>query len=66
MRYAILATLAMLSSSLAVLSVQCAGQQISSIRVTVIDGQGAAVLGTEVLIVGQPSLVGLPAPNGTF
>jgi len=34
--------------------------------VTVIDVQGAAVLGAEVRIVGQPSLIGLPAPNGTF
>jgi hypothetical protein len=65
-RCAILTTLTMLSSFLAVLSVPCAGQQISSIRVTVIDAQGAAVLGAEVRIVGQPSLIGLPAPNGTF
>jgi hypothetical protein len=65
-RSAILTTVAVLSTSLLGLSVLCAGQQISSIRVTVIDVQGGAVLGAEVHIVGQPSLIGLPAPNGTF
>lgn len=66
MRCAILTTLVVLASSLAVLSVPCAGQQISSIRVTVIDAHGAPVPGAEVRIDGQPSLIGLPAPNGTF
>ena len=65
-RCAILTALVMLSSSLAVLSVPCAGQQISSLRVRVIDAQGAAVSGAEVCIVGQPLLLGSPAPNGTF
>ena len=66
MRFAILTTLAMLSSSIAVLSAPCSGQQVSSLRVTVIDAQGAAVLDAEVHIGDQPSRIGFPAPNGTF
>jgi len=43
----------------------CVGQQGPSIRVTVIDDRGAAVLGAEVRVVDLPALVGIPAPNGT-
>jgi Carboxypeptidase regulatory-like domain len=63
-RRAFQSALAVFCLSLAVLT-PCAGQQNSSIRVTVIDDRGAAVLGAEVRILGLPTLVGTPAPNGT-
>jgi hypothetical protein len=34
--------------------------------VTVSDDNGAVVPGAEVRVVGNPALIGLPAPNGTF
>lgn len=48
------------------LSVSCVGQERAAVRVTVSDDTGAAVLGAEVRVVGNASLLGLPAPNGTF
>jgi carboxypeptidase family protein len=47
-------------------SVSSAGQQGATIRVTVSTDGGAPVPQAEVRIVGNPALVGLPAPNGTF
>jgi hypothetical protein len=64
-RWTILSALAMLSSYLGVVSIPCAAQQSSSIRITVVDDQGAVVPGAEVRVVSLPDLVGLPAPNGT-
>ncbi len=54
------------SSLLGGLSLSCAGQQTAAIRVTVTDDIGAALPGAEVRVVGNASLLGLPAPNGTF
>jgi hypothetical protein len=55
-----------ISGFLGGLSVSCAAQQSTAIRVTVFDDSGVAVPGAEVRVVGKPALVGLPAPNGTF
>jgi hypothetical protein len=46
--------------------VPCAGQQSSSIRVTVIDGRSALASKAEVRILELPGLVGTPIPNGIF
>lgn len=64
MRRAILTAVAMFSSSIGVLSVLCAAQESPAVRVTVVDDQGAAILGAEVRVVSLPGLVGIPAPNG--
>jgi hypothetical protein len=65
LRWTVLTALAMVSSYLGVLSIPCAGQQSSSIRVTVVDDRGAVVPAAEVRVAGLPSLIGLPSPNGT-
>lgn len=65
MHRAILCILAVLSICLGVVT-PCAGQQSSSMRVTVIDDRGAAVPEAEVRILDLPALVGIPTPNGTF
>ena len=66
MRCGILTALAILSSAFGVLSIPCSGQETSfSIRVNVIDHQGAAIQRAEVHVVSLPALLGLPAPNGT-
>lgn len=63
MRWAIL--VAMFLSYVAVVSLPCAAQQDSSIRVTVVDSQAATVSGAEVRLTSLPSLIGLPAPDGS-
>ena len=47
-----------------VVSISCAAQQNSSLRVTVMNSQGTSLSFAEVHIVGVDR-VGLPAPNGT-
>ena len=48
------------------LAVFVGAQQNPSLHVIVIDRTGAAVPAAEVRILELPSIVGLPAPNGTF
>lgn len=67
MRWPTLTSLAVLSTCLGALSMPfCVAQPSSAIRVTVVDHQGAAVLGAEVRVLGLPDLIALPTPNGTF
>ena len=66
MRCAILTALVMLSSALVVLPIPCAGQQnLFSLRVTVTNHRGDAILGAQVHVVSLRGLLGLAAPNGT-
>jgi len=66
MRSAILTAIAMLLGFIGVFSISCAGQQSPSIRVTVVDQQGALVPWPEAHIVGQPDRIGFPTTNGTI
>jgi hypothetical protein len=63
-RCSIFIGLAIISSTFGGLSTLCEAQEIPSILVTVIDDQGATILGAEVRVVSLPNLVGIPAPNG--
>ena len=56
---------AVLSICLGILGAPCIGQQSPSLRVTVVDKEGAAIKGAEVRIAGVDRL-GIPAPNGTI
>lgn len=61
---AILSALAVVCLSLSILA-PCAGQQSSSIRVTVVDDRGAMVARAEVRVLELPALIGIPSPNSS-
>ncbi len=63
LRQAILDALAMVCLSVTIVAASAA-QQSSSIRVTVVDYQGAVVAQAEVRLLELPAVIGIPSPNG--